>query len=255
MTNWATLWPNDRLFLSDTYQLIWFDIEADRIEHKHFKAQNSEDISMIPKGFVSFVDNRLPMCINHKGEVYIRVGSFDTAYYQKFGDLDVSDFDDQVLPPDRDFTFNKVVFGDVPQEQLDNQIRDLQSEVSILTSRNVEMNVRENDLLKKVSELEKQIRQSSHNYEKVVEDGVVLSYRKAGGLLNRMVVLNRRLVGQRFVTNQRRWENIIMGSGVHDGSSYMAFNFKESGGSLKVTFDFDKLQNLSPDDLLAMQIA
>nr|CAA08872.1 2b, 29K protein [Tobacco rattle virus] len=251
-TDRVTLWPNDQLFLSDTYQLVWFDETRDKVEHKHFSYQASNDLLSIPKSFLSFVDNRLPMCINHKGAVYIKVGTGGDAYYQKFGDLEVSKFNDDFLPQDAHFVFNNVVIGDNDDVSKTEELASLKKKNEVLQSEVVTSREHSDAI---ISKLKLDLVQSKMNYSVKVEPGLVLGYGKAGGELTRTIVsivkTNLVVLGERYVRDSHAWKQMGVLHNIKSGSRYVAYTFVEESGVMYITYSIGKLRDMSVEELLS----
>nr|AOW42047.1 2b protein [Tobacco rattle virus] len=251
-TDWVTLWPNDQLFLSDTYQLVWFDETSDKVEHKHFSYQTSSNLLTIPRSYLSFVDNRLPMCINHKGNVYIKVGTGGDAYYQKFGDLDVSNFNDDFLAQDAHFVFNNVVIGDDNDAGKTEELLSLKRKVEVLQSEILSSREHSDSV---ISKLKSDLAQAKTNYFVKVEPGLVLGYGKAGGELARTVVaiVSTKLVvlGERYIRDSRAWKQLGVLHNIKSGSKYVAYDFVEENGIMYTTYSIGRLKDLSVEELFS----
>nr|CAB88865.1 27K transmission helper protein [Tobacco rattle virus] len=230
---WADKWPVENLFIDDFGKLVWFDILDDVVRITHFVSQVPTDLSNIPKAFISFIDNRVPMCINSKGWMFIRVKvDGEDVYYQKLGELDVSSFGDSILPPDFEFKFTKVT---VPVD------KQLVSKVNSLERLNAQLTT---DLSQA---------RTLKNFEELRE-GLVLNYSKAGGRLFRMVVRmiggNWKLVSE-INNDSDRWATTSANLVLKPDAQYLGYKVVKRFNVIGLEFDLARLNAIDVPTLLA----
>nr|ABE27894.1 2b protein [Tobacco rattle virus] len=234
--DWSDKWPVENLFVDDFGKLVWFDILSDVVGITHFVSQVPTDLSKIPKSFISFIDNRVPMCINSRGWMYLRVKvDGKDVYYQKLGELDISSFGDAFLPPDFEFKFLKVT---VPvDEQLVSKATSLERLNAQLTT----------DL--------KQAR-TLKNFEELRE-GLVLNYSKTGGRLYRMVTRmiggNWKLVAE-INNDSDKWATLSANLVLKPDAQYLGYKVVRRFNVVGLEFDLTRLNAMDIPTLLASTV-
>nr|P05078.1 RecName: Full=Protein 2b; AltName: Full=29.1 kDa protein [Tobacco rattle virus-TCM]CAA27585.1 unnamed protein product [Pepper ringspot virus] len=248
--DWSSKWPNDHLFIDDFGKLVWFDVLTDIVKISHFVSQVPTDLSPIPSSYISFIDGRIPMCINHLGWVYIRVKfESEEVFYQKFGEVDVSRFGESELPPDFEVTFSKVT-------TLVNKSLVRKSE--LLEKMNNELKqelTNKLDSLEKVNvQLKKELSQAQQSNFTELRDGLILNFSKVGGRIHRMVVRsiqNQLKLVSEINNDGDRWATMGATVILKEGAQYLGFVVVKNDGKIGVKFDLTRLNSLDNQTLLA----
>nr|BCA93639.1 29kDa protein [Pea early-browning virus] len=233
--NWADKWPIENLFIDDFSKLVWFDVLTDVVRITHFVSQVPTDLSNIPQSFISFVDNRIPMCVNSRGWVYIRIKvANEDVYYRKLGEIDVSNFGNEDLLPDFEVKFLKVT---IPVD------KSLVTKIDSLEKSNARLV----DDLKQARTLK--------NFEELRE-GLVLNYAKVGGRIHRRIV--RTISGvwklvYEINNDADRWA-ATSASVLSLDTQYLGYKVVSRFGVLGLEFDLARLNALDMPTLLASAV-
>nr|CAA07068.1 29 kDa protein [Pea early-browning virus] len=247
--DWSSRWPNDHLFIDDFGKLVWFDALTDIVRISHFVSQVPTDLSPIPSSYISFIDGRIPMCVNHLGWVYIRVKfQSEEVYYQKFGEVDVSGFGESELPPDFEITFKKVT------TLVD---RSLMRKAELLEKTNAELRLELSNKLvsleKEKVRLQEELSRKHGNFAEM-RDGLILNFSKVGGRIQRMIVRsiqNQFKLVSEINNDGDRWATMGASIVLREGTKYLGFSVVTDNGRTGVEFDLTRLNALDAGTLLA----